>query len=330
MTAQPLQDQPANDKNDTLPMVPATIETSETMTENQEACETSAPQKNRVVFQGVSIRQFDRSLGDNPSAQGGPPLGLSWIYKDVTRDENGASNFSRNVDQQNILEVELPPTMIPIDDYEQQAACRRKEKLIEILKLQKITEKKNKANLRLEQRRASTGNIYFQDNDEALGIAKKKTSNDDDNTLTEDQMKQLSARWLKIQPVSGKTRERIILKETNCTKGEILARTEQMRKLQNQRKNTIAISETGMDEWQMAAEFIKRRYRRFKTGISKKKEQELLWEQAQGYWLKHSEKSLAVKRLTTSVTCSSQLTSSTSLSAGNLIGPPPRDRKSVV
>jgi len=181
MTAQPLQDQPANDKNDTLPVVLATVETSETMAENQEGYETSAPPKNRVAFQGVSIRQFDRSLGDNPSAHGGPPLGLSWIYKDITRDENCASNLSRSVDQQTILEVELPPTMIPIDDYEQQAAHRRKNKLMEILELQKSTQKKIKANLRLEQRRASTGNIYFQDNDEALGIAKKKTNNNDDD-----------------------------------------------------------------------------------------------------------------------------------------------------
>jgi hypothetical protein len=37
------------------------------------------------------------------------------------------------------------------------------------------------------------------------------------------------------------------------------------------------------EEWHEAFEFLSRRFRRFRKGITKEKEQELLWEQAHHY-----------------------------------------------
>ena len=103
-------------------------------------------------------------------------------------------------------------------------------------------------------------------------------------------MKQLSARWLRIQPVPQRTRERIILEQTMTSKSEIDKMNKSIRKLRNQRQTTIAMSETGIDEWQTVAEFLKRRVKRLVSGGSKQQEQEMLWEKAQKYWEKECNK----------------------------------------
>jgi hypothetical protein len=44
------------------------------------------------------------------------------------------------------------------------------------------------------------------------------------------------------------------------------------------------MAETGLDDWQAVGEFFKRRWRRYKSGISKKMEQDQLWEDAKVYF----------------------------------------------
>ena len=47
---------------------------------------TEKRRESRVRFHGVAIREFARSLGDNPATDDGPPLGLSWEFWDVKRE----------------------------------------------------------------------------------------------------------------------------------------------------------------------------------------------------------------------------------------------------
>jgi hypothetical protein len=228
------------------------------------------PRKFGVRFSGVAVREFARIMGDNPTAEGGPPLGLDWEYTDLTRNE---SNAKCDEDDTNTY----PITVIPIDDYEQEIARRRRARVMKLCKLRAKSMKQILAQHRIIQRRASTGNIHFgEDHDD---------SSASDGTISEEQMKQLSAHWLKIQPLPGRQREKIILQHTDTTKADIEANHKSMLKLRQQRNSTSAMAETGLDDWQYMVEFFKRRYKRFKTGISKKKEQEILWEQAKEYRL---------------------------------------------
>lgn len=225
------------------------------------------PQKSGVRFGGVAIREFARIMGDNPTAEGGPPLGLDWEYTDLTRNESIAKR-SCDEDEEETMNAYL----ISIDDYEQEAERRRRAKVMKLCKLHQKSMKKLLAQLRIIQRRARGD----QDKD-------KDDSSGSDNTLSEEQMNQLSAHWLKIQPLPGQKREKILLQETDATKADIEDNQKIMRKLQQQRKSTAAMAESGLDDWQYMVEFFKRRYKRFKTGITKKMEQDLLWEQAKEY-----------------------------------------------
>jgi len=114
-------------------------------------------------------------------------------------------------------------------------------------------------------------------------IQRRASTHDNFDELSEEQIKQLSARWLKIQPLTWKTRQKILLREANTSPEEIEAVNKKMRRLQSQRNSTRAMAETGLDEWQEFFQLLKRRFRRFRSGISKKQEQELLWEKAKKY-----------------------------------------------
>ena len=247
------------------------------------AFSTPRRKSSKVQFHGVEIRAYARSLGDNPSAIGGPPLGLDWDYQDVTTTllttartdtctsssdtgdgdvENGSGNTNTNTNT---------TTMIPIDDYEEETQQRRRSRINQFLKLQKQSQQQQQSqHSRIVQRCASTGDIYFKEYDTIK----------DDHNLSDEQMKQLNARWLRIQPIPGKTRQRMLLEETTTTLEQIKEMNRSSRKLRQQRQSTIAMMETGLDDWQSLGEFLTRRFRRLWTGISKKREQELLWEQA--------------------------------------------------
>jgi len=222
--------------------------------------------KNRVQFHGVEVREYARSLADNPSAEDGPPLGLDWGYKDMTRERNPLiqetnSNYS-------------PCAVIPIDDYEKETERRRRAKLMQMCKLR---EQSMKQILGINQKKKRRSKNLFDERDD---------SGSSEHTLSEEQMKQLSAHWLKIQPLSAMERIKIILQHTDCTEAEITEHEKNMRKARMQRRSSAASAESGLDDWQSAIEFFKRRYRRYKSGISKQREQELLWEQADSYWMK--------------------------------------------
>lgn len=231
---------------------------------------TSSSRKNRVQFHGVEVREYARSLGDNPSAEDGPPLGLDWDYKDMTREKNPIISETNN--------NYFPMAVIPIDDYEKDAERRRRAKLMQMCKLREKSMKQILGlNNKKKSRRRSKNSLF---NDE------KDDSSSSEHTLSEEQMRQLSAQWLKIQPLTAGEREKIILKHTDCTKAEIDDHESSMRKARRQRQSSTASAESGLDDWTAMLEFVKRRYRRLKSGISKDREQELLWEQANEYWMK--------------------------------------------
>lgn len=214
----------------------------------------------KVSFQGVAVREYTRILGDNPSTDSGPPLGLDWDYKEVVRE----------------CSSEDDPLLIPIDIFEQESERRRRIKLMEMCKLRQQSVKQLFARQRRDAARAATNNTFFKDDPE--------TSSSSDDTLSDEQMKQLSAHWLKIQPLTGLQRRKILLKQTKTTKMDIEENEKAMRKIRGQRAHTAAMAETGLDDWQAVGEFFKRRWRRYKSGISKKKEQEQLWEDAKVYY----------------------------------------------
>mmetsp|Transcript_34235 Transcript_34235/g.82425 ORF Transcript_34235/g.82425 Transcript_34235/m.82425 type:complete len:373 (-) Transcript_34235:1944-3062(-) len=80
--------------------------------------------------------------------------------------------------------------------------------------------------------------------------------------------------------IPAKQRESILLQETDNTKQEISERISTVRKSRSQRQHTVALLD--FEDWHVVFETIGRRFRRFRSGISKQREQELLWEEAQG------------------------------------------------
>ncbi len=211
------------------------------------------PQKKGVQFHGVEVREYRRSMADNPSTAHGPPLGLDWDYIDITRERNPLiRDTSCNY---------FPSAAIPIDDFEKETEDRRRAKMMAICKKQEKSMKKTRSSETL--------------------------SDDDDGSnhiLTEEQMKQLSAHWLKIQPLSSKERMKLIRGHTDATLEEIDEHQRSMRKTRMQRRSSTAAAESGMEDVQLIFEFLQRRYRRYKTGISKERELEMLWEEANEYW----------------------------------------------
>jgi len=226
--------------------------------------------KKGVQFHGVEVREYARSLGDNPSAEDGVPLGLDWEYKDITSERSTVTCDSSTNSY-------APLVVIPIDEYEQLTERRRRAKLMEMCRMR---EKSMKYILGLNNNNKATKK---RSKNLSLG-QENEDSNSSEHTLSEEQMRQLSAHWLKIQPLTAREREKIILQHTDCTKEDIEENERFLRKTRRQRRSTMASAESGIDDWHAVVEFIKRRYRRYRSGISKEREQELLWEQASSYW----------------------------------------------
>jgi len=74
-------------------------------------------------------------------------------------------------------------------------------------------------------------------------------------------------------------REDILLTQTDVTKTEMKKAVEEIRVARFRRSMSVASRE--LDGWHRVRECVARRFRRLQTGISKKREQELLWENAQ-------------------------------------------------
>jgi hypothetical protein len=74
-------------------------------------------------------------------------------------------------------------------------------------------------------------------------------------------------------------REDILLTHTDVTKKEMKKTVEEIRTARHRRSMSVALQE--LEDYHRFGEFIARRFRRWRSGISKKREQELLWENAQ-------------------------------------------------
>ena len=222
---------------------------------------------NRVQFHGVEVREYARSLVDNPSTQDGPPLGLGWDYMNITLERNPIINETKN--------NYSPGAVIPIDDYENDAERRRRAKVMQLCKLREKSMRHILGlNAKKPGRRSRSKSLIDDEKDDSSSSAQ---------TLTEEQMRQLSAHWLKIQPLTAGERKKIIFQHTDSTQEDIDEHQRIMRKLRRQRQASKASAESGLDDWSSMIEFIKRRFKRIKTGISKEREQELLWEHATEY-----------------------------------------------
>lgn len=78
--------------------------------------------------------------------------------------------------------------------------------------------------------------------------------------------------------VPGMVREEIILSQTDSTRNQINRVLGEIKTARHQRQATVALQE--FENLTYAVETIRRRFRRFKTGISKQREEEMLWENA--------------------------------------------------
>lgn len=237
------------------------------LTSSERTSSTSSTPRNRVQFHGVEVREYRRSMGDNPAATAGPPLSLDWEYRDMTRGRNPLIQETSN----NYSSC----AVIPIDDYEKETERRRRAKLMQMCK---VREQSMLQILGTKKPRRWSKRLSFS--------GQKDDSVSSEHPLSEEQIRQLSAAWLKIQPLTATERTKIILKHTSCTRADIQEHEKSMRKVRSQRQSSKASVETGLDEWQSLFELVKRRFRRYKTGISKEREQELLWEHAHSYWTK--------------------------------------------
>jgi hypothetical protein len=81
--------------------------------------------------------------------------------------------------------------------------------------------------------------------------------------------------------VPSAIREDILTKHSDVTKKEIKEVTEEIKVARFRRNMSVVTHE--LDDYRLLGELIVRRLRRWRTGISKKREQELLWENAQRY-----------------------------------------------
>jgi hypothetical protein len=74
-------------------------------------------------------------------------------------------------------------------------------------------------------------------------------------------------------------REDILMTHTDITKKDMKKAVEEIRVARCRRSMSVAFQE--LEDWHRFGEFVCRRFRRWRSGISKQREQELLWENAQ-------------------------------------------------
>lgn len=83
-------------------------------------------------------------------------------------------------------------------------------------------------------------------------------------------------------------RQRILL-DCGYTKKEIIKCTKTTRLAREARRDSLTWQQ--FEEFHIFFEWVKRRYKRFRTGLSKEAEQALLWSQAREYDIKNNKKS---------------------------------------
>ncbi|OEU19046.1 hypothetical protein FRACYDRAFT_237338 [Fragilariopsis cylindrus CCMP1102] len=235
--------------------------------------------KKNVIFSGIKIREYKRSIGDNPTCICGPPLGLDWSYIDIQFDKY--NNYNDNFDNFDNSSENRSSDLIPLDEYEKfrfTGYQKRRSREIQYQNEKKLLLEKHSTQKQNQQRRRnSTGGGGKQ-------LQRCSTGGMSSSTTQKEQIKQIKMKFLKLQPITSYKREQIILKETNCTKQDVINTTKKIKVIHNQRQSTAALSEIGLGADNNCIlpfiEYIQRKIRRYKSGISKQREQELLWENA--------------------------------------------------
>ena len=78
--------------------------------------------------------------------------------------------------------------------------------------------------------------------------------------------------------IPGSIREQILLAQTDVTKKQINTRVAEIKAMRQRRQRSVALQE--IEDFFLIGEAIARKLRRLRSGVSKKKEQQLLWENA--------------------------------------------------
>lgn len=79
--------------------------------------------------------------------------------------------------------------------------------------------------------------------------------------------------------VPGSVREDILFEHTNVTSTQIQRTTSEIKTIRHRRQVCVVMQE--FEDWAWFGETVARRFRRFRSGISKEQEQKMLWENAQ-------------------------------------------------
>jgi hypothetical protein len=78
--------------------------------------------------------------------------------------------------------------------------------------------------------------------------------------------------------VPGSIREEILLSQSDVTRKQISKSVAEIKEVRHRRQMCVAMQE--FEEWSWFGETIARRFRRLRSGVSKQKEQQQLWENA--------------------------------------------------
>ena len=95
--------------------------------------------------------------------------------------------------------------------------------------------------------------------------------------------RRVKATWKSLRSGTGKIRERMLLVggSDGPTRNELRLVLNEVRLSQSRRQRTVAMQE--FEKYAILCETLGRRWRRWRTGITKQKEEELLWENAKKY-----------------------------------------------
>jgi len=78
--------------------------------------------------------------------------------------------------------------------------------------------------------------------------------------------------------VPATLREEILLEHTNTTKRQLTMNEAELKGIRHRRQMTVAMQD--FEQWHIFFESMTRKFRRFRTGVTKKREEEILWENA--------------------------------------------------
>ena len=277
---------------------------------------TRPPRKSKSVqFCSIEIREHERLLGDHPCTLNGPPLGLDWSYTDygspimggipILLDEYEKEKKQNQIQEfQNQFKVSLQQQRL--QQQKQQQRLKRRASApgsstnsdsnstsTSTTIINNTMNSNNSNDIITSNENGICVSVITNKEDNDININNDDTiiSNDNDNENQNDDeeedniisnkiAKHLQSQY-RMQPIPGSIRQQIILNETRTTPQAIVNTMKQIKKIQNQRRSTLSMIEIGLDDtFGCMYENITRKFRRYKSGISKQREQELLWEKA--------------------------------------------------